>query len=212
MDREILTQYHEGLIALSACQKGEIPYRLLRGETAKAEEAVRFYGGLFGEDNFYIEIQNHNLPAEMELIPQLVDLASRNGLPLVCTNDCHYLKQEDSEAHDALLCIQTGKLVSDTDRMKYNTDQIYFKSAEEMQEIFADYPEAIDNTIRIAERCNLDIELGNLLLPAFPIPDKNKTADQYLEELSREGLNKTIFPLGRGAGPQPVRWFPTAWE
>jgi DNA polymerase-3 subunit alpha len=188
IDREILSQHHDGLIALSACQKGEIPYRLLRGEDEKALEAAQFYANLFGEDNFYIEIQNHNLPAEQELMPKLVDISRRVGLPLVCTNDCHYIKREDAEAHDALLCIQTGKLVEDTDRMKYNTDQIYFKSAEEMQGIFGDYPEAVDNTIRIAERCNLEIELGNLLLPAFPIPDANKTPDDYLEELSREGL------------------------
>lgn len=190
IDREILLQHHEGLIALSACQKGEIPYRLLRGETEKAEEAAQFYAELFGKDNFYIELQNHNLPAELELIPKLTDLASRFDLPLVCTNDCHYLKQEDSEAHDALLCIQTGKLVSDTDRMKYNTDQIYFKSAEEMQGIFAEYPAAVENTIKIAERCNLEIEMGNLLLPAFPIPDKNKTPDQYLKDLSVQGLEE----------------------
>ncbi len=190
VDRELLTQHHDGLIALTACMKGEVPYWLLRGKVEKAEEAARFYSELFGEDNFYMELQNHNLPQELELIPQMADLASRLNLPLVCTNDCHYLKQEDYEAHDALLCIQTGKLVEDTDRMRYNTDQIYFKSAEEMQEIFADYPDAVENTIKIAERCNLEIKLGDFLLPAFPIPDKTKTPDEYLEELSWEGLKK----------------------
>lgn len=190
IDREILSQYHDGLIALSACQKGEIPYRLLAGETEKAEEAARFYADLFGPDNFYIEIQNHNLPRELKLIPKLVELAAGLNLPLVCTNDCHYLKREDAEAHDALLCIQTGKLVSDTDRMKYDTDQIYFKSSEEMQEVFSEYPQAVANTIRIAEKCSLEIKLGELLLPAFPLPDETKTPDQYLEELSLEGLKK----------------------
>ena len=195
IDREILTEYHEGLIALSACQKGELPYRLSRGETDKAYEAARFYGNLFGEDGFYVEIQNHNLPRELELIPRLTELARECGLPLVCTNDCHYLKREDAEAHDALLCIQTGKMVSDTDRMKYDTDQIYFKSAEEMREAFRDFPEAIENTVRIAERCNLEIEMGRLLLPAFPIPDSAKTPDQYLEELARDGLKRNYAEI-----------------
>ncbi len=195
IDRELLAEHHEGLIALSACQKGEVAYWLARDNTAKAEEAAQFYSQTFGEDHYYIEIQDHGLEGEKKLLPLLVDLARRLNLPLVCTNDCHYLKQEDSEAHDALLCIQTGKLVTDTDRMKYETDQIYFKSPEEMQAIFADYPEAIDNTIKIAERCNLEIELGTLLLPAFPIPDKSKTPDQYLEDLCRIGLKERYLTI-----------------
>ena len=190
IDRELLTRHHDGLIALTACMKGEVPYWILRDKMDKAEEAARFYSELFGPENFYIELQNHELEPELNLIPKMADLASRLDIPLVCTNDCHYLKREDCEAHDALLCIQTGKLVSDTDRMKYNTDQIYFKSAEEMQEIFSDYPEAVENTIKIAERCNLEIKLGELLLPAFPIPEENKTPDEYLEDLSWEGLKK----------------------
>jgi len=189
IDREILKEHASGLIALSACRKGEIPYWLDRNENDRAEEAADFYAGLFPGD-FYIEIQNHGLQAELEVLPKLVALAERKNLPLVCTNDCHYLKQEDAEAHDALLCIQTGKMVSDTDRMRYETDQIYFKSPEEMRQIFADYPAALENTIRIAERCNLEIEMGKLLLPAFPIPDKDKTADEYLAELARKGLNE----------------------
>ncbi len=195
IDRELLTEHHEGLIALSACQKGEVAYWLARDNVDRAEEAARYYSQTLGKDNFYIEIQNHGLDGELKVLPMLVDLAHRMNLPLVCTNDCHYLKQEDSEAHDALLCIQTGKLVTDTDRMKYETDQIYFKSPEEMQTVFADYPEAIDNTIKIAERCNLEIELGKLLLPAFPIPDKTKTPDQYLEELCRIGLKERYLTI-----------------
>ena len=197
IDRELLTQLHDGLIGLSACQKGEVPYWLLQGHAEKAEEAVQFYRGVFGEGDFYIELQNHHLPVEQQLMPQLIDLARKFELPVVCTNDCHYLKREDAEAHDALLCIQTGKVVTDVDRMRYETDQIYFKSPEEMQELFASHPTAIENTIKIAERCNLEIELGHLLLPAFPIPDKTKTPDQYLEELSRKGLNgryQTVTP------------------
>lgn len=192
IDREILKEHYQGLVVLSACQKGEIPYWLARGEQEKAEEACRFYAELF-QDDFYIELQDHDLPMEKEAIPKLVALAQKYSLPLVATNDCHYIKRQDAEAHDALICIQTGKLVSDTDRMRYNTDQIYFKSPDEMREVFAEYPQAVENTVRIAERCNLEIELGNLLLPAFPIPDKKKEPAQYLEDLCREGL-KDRYP------------------
>jgi DNA polymerase III subunit alpha len=190
IDREILREHFQGLIALSACRKGEIPYWLGQGNYEKAEEAARFYGELFEGKDFYIEIQNHSLPFELELMPQLIDLAGRLGLPLICTNDCHYLKQEDCEAHDALLCIQTGKMVADTERMRYDTDQIYFKSADEMEELFAAYPQAVENTIRIAERCNLEIEMNRLLLPAFPIPDQTKTPDQYLTDLATVGMKE----------------------
>ncbi len=189
IDREILKEHFSGLIALSACQKGEIFYWLARGDQNRAEEAAKFYGELFDGD-FYIELQNHDLPIELETLPKLLAIAEKYSLPTVATNDCHYLKQEDAEAHDVLLCIQTGKLVSDTDRMRYTTDQIYFKSAEEMQRVFADYPAAIDNTITIAEQCNLEIEIGKLLLPAFPIPDADKSPDDYLAELAREGMKR----------------------
>lgn len=189
IDREILSEHHEGLIALSACQKGEIPYMLRDDRIDKAEDAIEYYGNLFDGD-FYIEIQNHGLDFEIESIPKLVDIAHKYDLPLICTNDCHYMHQRDAEAHDALLCIQTGKLIADTNRMKYNTDQIYFKSSEEMRELFADYPEAIENTVKVAERCNIEIETGRLLLPAYPIPDKTKTADQFLEDLARKGLSE----------------------
>ncbi len=193
IDREILTDHHDGLIALSACLKGEVPYWLSRGEEDKAIEAANFYGNLLGDEHFYIEIQDHGIDKEDYVRPKLIQLADKVGLPLVATNDCHYIRQQDAEAHDALICIQTGKLVSDTDRMKYNTDQIYVKSAEEMEELFADQPQAIENTIKIAERCNLEIELGKLLLPAFPIPDKETTPDEYLEELCRIGIGK-LYP------------------
>lgn len=187
IDREILKEHASGLVALSACRKGEVQYWLAQGRQEKAEEAAQFYSELFQND-YYIELQDHGIPFEKENIPKLVSIAEKYGLPLTATNDCHYINREDSEAHDALLCIQTGKLVSDTDRMKYETDQIYFKSAEEMQEVFSDFPAAIENTIKIAEKCNLEIETGKLLLPAFPIPEKEKSADEYLTALAKDGL------------------------
>jgi len=145
---------------------------------------------IFGEENFFLEIQNHGIEKEEFLIPMINTIHRDTGIPLVATNDCHYLHREDWEAHDALLCIQTGKLVSDEERMRYSTDQIYFKSSEEMHELFADFPEAVENTIKIAERCNLQMEMGKLYLPAFPIPNDFKDADDYLHHLAEAGLRE----------------------
>ena len=163
---------------------------MLKGQTEEAVAAAREMNEIFGQGNFFIEIQNHGLEKEQILIPKLVAIARETGIPLVATNDCHYLRQRDAEAHDALLCIQTGKFVSDTDRMRYNTDQIYFKSPEEMQQTLGDYPEALENTVRIAEMCNLEIELGKLKLPVFPIPAKFEDADSFLRHECEEALPK----------------------
>jgi DNA polymerase-3 subunit alpha len=188
IDKKLLKDHAEGLIATSACFKGEIPYLLSNNEDAEAERTAKRYADLFGKENFYIEIQDHGLPTEKLLKGKLVDLARKTGLSIVGTNDCHYLHQKDSKAHDALLCIQTGKLISDTDRMKYGTDQIYVKSAEQMKEVLAEYPEAIENTLRIGEMCNLDLELGKNHLPEFPLPDGYSDLDDYLRHLANEGL------------------------
>jgi DNA polymerase III subunit alpha len=190
MDKELLRQHSEGLIATSACLKGEINWLLLKGQTDEAVAAAREMNEIFGQGNFFIEIQNHGLEKEQILIPKLIAISRETGIPLVATNDCHYLRQKDAEAHDALLCIQTGKFVSDTDRMRYNTDQIFFKSPEEMQQTLGDYPEALENTVRIAEMCNLELELGKLKLPVFPIPTKFEDADSFLRHLCEEGLTK----------------------
>nr|MBN2278461.1 DNA polymerase III subunit alpha [candidate division Zixibacteria bacterium] len=190
IDKELLRQHAEGLIALSACLKGEVNWHLLRGDAEKAIAAARELQDIFGSENFYLEIQNHGLEKEELLLPMINTIHRETGIPLVATNDCHYLYREDWEAHDALICIQTGKLVSDEDRMRYNTDQIYFKSAEEMYEVFADYPEALENTIKIAERCNLEMEMGKLHLPAFPIPEAFANPDDYLRHLAEDGLQE----------------------
>ncbi|MDD5426190.1 MAG: DNA polymerase III subunit alpha [candidate division Zixibacteria bacterium] len=190
MDKELLKQYAEGLIATSACLKGEINWHLLRGETEQAVAVAREYNDIFGPGNFYIEIQNHGLEKEQLLIPKLEAISRETGIPLVATNDCHYLKQADAEAHDALLCIQTSKTVEDTDRMKYNTDQIYFKSPEEMNTVLGDFKEAIENTLHIAEKCNLELELGKLKLPVFPIPRNFVNPDEYLRYLCEQGLTE----------------------
>ncbi|MBK7142374.1 MAG: DNA polymerase III subunit alpha [bacterium] len=188
IDKDILKEHSEGLIATSACLAGEVNWHLQRGDTEGAVAAARFYQDLFGEGNFFIEIQNHGLEQEAIVLPKLVAISKETGIPLVATNDCHYLRQQDWQAHDALLCIQTDKKVEDTDRMRYNSDQIYFKSPEEMYERFGDFKDALENTIRIAESCNLELELGQLKLPVFPIPKPYVDPDQYLRYLCEEGL------------------------
>jgi DNA polymerase-3 subunit alpha len=189
MDKEILRQHSDGLIATSACLKGEVNWNLLNGNTDEAVEAARELQEIFGEGNFFLELQNHGLEKEQHLIPKVEAIARETGIPLVATNDCHYLRQRDAEAHDALLCIQTGKFVEDRDRMRYNTDQIYFKTPEEMEQTLGDFPEALENTIRIAEACNLELELGKLKLPVFPIPKVFADPDSYLLHLCEKALD-----------------------
>ncbi|MEE8577878.1 MAG: DNA polymerase III subunit alpha [candidate division Zixibacteria bacterium] len=189
IDKEILRQYADGLIGTSACLKGEVNYYLTRGEVDKAVAAARELGDIFGEGNFYLEIQNHGIPAEVDNLPRIDAISRETGIPLVATNDCHYLHQQDAEAHDALLCIQTGKQVTDTQRMRYSTDQIYFKSAEEMEAVLGDYKSAIENTVAISEECDVEIEMGKLLLPVFPIPKTYDNSDDFLRHLCIEGLN-----------------------
>lgn len=188
IDKELLREHSEGLIALTACMKGEVNWFLLHGAPEKAAATAREYNEIFGEGSFFLEIQNHGLEKEKLLIPMIYTIHRDTGLPLVATNDCHYLRQADWEAHDALLCIQTGKFVSDTDRMRYETDQIYFKSPEEMNQLFGEFPEALQNTIRIAEECNVQLEMGKPHLPSFPIPERFVDADSYLRHLAEEGL------------------------
>ncbi len=190
MDRELLRQHSDGLIATSACMKGEVNWNLLNGNTDRAVNTALELQDIFGEGNFYLEIQNHGLEKEQLLIPRLDSISRETGIPLVVSNDCHYLHQADAEAHDALLCIQTGKMVDDRDRMRYNSDQIYFKSPTEMEQVFGDFKEAMANTVRIAEQCNLEIKLHELKLPVFPLPTPFVDADDFLEHLCREGLPK----------------------
>ncbi|MBD3403454.1 DNA polymerase III subunit alpha [candidate division GN15 bacterium] len=190
IDKEVLRRHAEGLIGTSACLKGEVNWYLFQGKVDEAVATARELRDIFGEGNFYLEIQNHGLEAEIEKIPKMDAISRETGIPLVVTNDCHYLRQEDAEAHDALLCIQTGKQVDDEKRMRYNTDQIYFKSAEEMEQVFGDFKPAMENTLRIAEECNVEIEMGELKLPIFPIPKPFKKPDEFLRHLCEEGLKQ----------------------
>src|SRR4030066_991571 len=188
IDKKVLREHAEGLIAFSSCLSGEIPVNLLDNKEREAEEIARQFLDTFGEGNFFIELQDHNLEDEKKVKNLLVRLSQRLSIPLVATNDCHYLKKEHAQAHDALLCIQTGKSITDTDRLKFGTDQVYFKSPDEMKALFSEYPTAIENTLRIAEECNLQLEFGKLHLPHFPLPSGFGNLDEYLEYTARKGL------------------------
>ncbi|GAB4316928.1 MAG: DNA polymerase III subunit alpha [Candidatus Zixiibacteriota bacterium] len=190
IDFELLKNHAEGLVATSACAQGEVAQSILNGQPEQAERIARRYLDLFTPENFFLEIQDHGIDVEDRVRPGVVDLARRLGVGLVATNDCHYLLREHADAHDALLCIQTGKLLADENRMKYGTDQIYFKSVQEMKDLFGAWPDAIENTIRIAETCHLDLKLDELYLPEFPIPGGFEDRDAYLAHLAREGLKR----------------------
>jgi DNA polymerase III subunit alpha len=190
IDKEVLKLHAEGIIASSACLNGEVAKNILNGRHDEAEKAARDYLDIFGSENFFLELQNHGMPEEERVAAQIKALAKRLGVRLVATNDCHYMKREHAKAHDALLCIQTGKLLSDIDRMRYTTDQIYFKSPEEMIELFKETPEAIENTLRIAEACSLELELYKNKVPRFPVPEGFETLEDYLRSECEKGLNR----------------------
>ncbi|MDE7300268.1 MAG: DNA polymerase III subunit alpha, partial [Lachnospiraceae bacterium] len=187
VDHEILQEYHEGIIALSACLAGEVPSLLRRGFYEEAKEAALTLAGIFGEGNFFLELQDHGIPEQKTVNQGLLRMAEETGLPLVATNDIHYTLAEDWQAHDILLCIQTQKKVTDENRMRYEGGQYYIKSEAEMAALFPYAMQALENTHRIAERCNVEIEFGHYKLPKFDVPD-GYTAWEYLQKLCREGL------------------------
>ena len=189
VDMELLRRYHKGLIASSACLAGEIPKLLIRNMYDEAREAALRYVEIFGEGNFFLELQDHGYEDQRYVNPSILRLSKELSIPLIATNDVHYTYKEDAEAHDILLCIQTGKKVADKDRMRYPGGQFYLKSEEEMRELFKYAPEAIDNTQRIAERCNVDIEFGVTKLPHFDVPG-GYDAKSYLRELCYKGLEE----------------------
>jgi DNA polymerase-3 subunit alpha len=206
IDDELLEKYHGGLIALSACVSGEIPRLIQAGKADEAEKKARYYRDLFGKDedgepNFYLEIQDHGIPAaklrgnlsQRDINKAVVEISKRTGIPLVATNDVHYLDREDSVAHDILLCIGTGKVRTEEKRKKYHGDQFYLKSGGEMAALFPDYGEAIANTVRIASRCKTDVPDINVkelpkYLPDFEIPGGFDNTDAYIRHLVSDGL------------------------
>jgi len=186
IDKELLAQYGGGLIAMSACLKGGVPQKLLMEQPDAALAEAAELRDIFGKGNFFLELQNHGLANQQRVNPAIIEIARKTGIPLVCTNDTHYLRRDDSVAHDVLLCIGTGKLVSQQDRMRYESDQFYFKSFDEMNLLWSEIPEALQNTLRIAERCNLKIETEQAL-PPFDVPP-GFTSDSYFEKTVREGF------------------------
>jgi len=188
VDKELLHAYHEGIIALSACIAGEIPRSILRGDAARTEEILAEYVDIFGRENFFLEIQDHGLPEEKTVNRALRALAETHGVGLVATNDIHYVRAEDSEFHDILLCVQTGRTINAPDRMRFSGPDYYLKSEAEMTALFADYPGAIENTAKIAERCRVDFTFGELQLPYYPIPAHFENDDAYLRMLCEERL------------------------
>ncbi|MEE3471246.1 MAG: DNA polymerase III subunit alpha [Butyrivibrio hungatei] len=189
VDMELLEQYHEGLICLSACLAGEIPRNIIKGTPGKAKEAALRLDKIFGHGNFFLELQDHGIPAQRTVNSALLSLSQELDIPLVATNDCHYTYEDDAEAHDLLLCIQTGKKVSDEDRMRYEGGQYYVKSEEEMRALFPYAQQAIDNTAKIAERCHVEIEFGVTKLPHFEVPE-GYDSWTYLNKLCLDGLNE----------------------
>ncbi|MDR1956944.1 MAG: DNA polymerase III subunit alpha [Treponema sp.] len=190
IDEELLLRYHQGLIGLSACVAGEIPSLILDGNREAAEKRALWFRDLLGEGNFYLELQDHRLPIQQKANPGIIDLARRTGIPLVVTNDIHYLEQEDAQAQDILLCISTQKKKSDEKRMRFDSQEFYFKTAEEMAALFPEYPEAVSNTVRIAEQCETEIPSPGPLLPEVDIPAGFPDTNAYLRHLTQEGLEQ----------------------
>jgi DNA polymerase-3 subunit alpha len=190
LDKETIHKHSKGLIALSACLSGEIPRALMANDSEKAEKIVNEYREIFGKDNFFLEIEHHpNLPNHEKIQKELIKLAEKMRVPIVAAQDVHYIKAEDSEAQDILLAVQTNNKIADEERLTMKQDDFSFRSAEEMEKFFSGTPEAIENTLKIAERCNLEIELNKIQLPHFEVPE-GETPNSYLEKICKKGIEK----------------------
>jgi len=187
VDMEVLEKYSDGLIALSACLSGDIPKALLRNDYEKARKIALKYNEIFGQDNFYLELQANGIKEQNLVNQKLIKLSRETGIPVIATNDAHYLRKEDARTHEILLCIQTGKSINDEDRMTFSTDEVYLKSAEEMRQLFRNIPEAVENTLKVAERCNVELDFSQRHLPEFKAPE-GKDPYEYLKELCMDGL------------------------
>jgi DNA polymerase-3 subunit alpha len=200
IDRDLLRECATGLIALSACLHGDIPRRIMEGRLEQADQAARFYRDVFGENRFFLEIQNNGIEQQERVNAALIEMSRRLSIPLVASNDCHYLSREDVRAHDVLLCIQTGKTIHDSERLKFRTDQLYFKPPSEMQAYFKDTPEAIANTAEIARRCRLEFDFKTFHFPRFD-PQGVETAEEMFERQTRAGFVRVMTRI-RTKNPQ----------
>ena len=199
IDKELLAEHHAGLIGLSACLKGEVASSLASGRADAAAKVVGEYADIFGKNNFFLEIQDHRLPDQRRVNRHLPGLAAKAGIPLVATNDVHYLKAEHAPAHEVLLAMQTQTVLSDPKRMRYQTNEFYMKNREEMEALFGEIPEVLDRTLDIAERCNVEIEFGRPHFPTFDVPE-GMTQREYLVDLCREGLQR-LYGISDPAHP-----------
>ena len=189
IDLEVLEKYHEGLICCSACLAGSVPTAILKQDMEEAERIAMWHKNLFGED-YYLEIQSNHLKDQALVNQKIVELSRKLDIPIVATNDAHYLKKEDAYNHEILLCIQTGKRMSDSDRMRFETDDFYIKSPKEMEEFFPNLPEALENTVKIAEKCNVEFEFGHTILPNYEVPKEYKTHYDYFKKLCDDGIKR----------------------
>ncbi len=194
VDRELLQQHSAGLVALSACLKGSVAWNLSQGHYSQARKEAGELAEIFGNRNFYLELQDHGIEEQKKVNSDILRLARELTLPLVATNDCHYLSQEDSFAHDVLLCIQTGKTVQDTQRLRYRTDQFFFKTAEEMKSLFGHLPESLSNTLEIAEKCTFGLGKTEIVFPEFKVPP-GYSLDSYFEKIVRDGFQERLSYL-----------------
>jgi DNA polymerase-3 subunit alpha len=190
LDKELLRGHSEGLIALSACLAGEIPKLIARGDYEAAKAAALDLAEIFGPECFYLELQDHGLPEQRQVNNGILRLHRETGLPLVLTNDAHYIEKSDAYYQDVLLCIQTQNTVDEPDRLKFETDEFYLKSEDEMRALFPNYPEAADNTVKIADMCQMDFSFGTYHLPEFQLPPDQSNARAYLRALCETGLKK----------------------
>ncbi len=200
VDKELLAKHSEGLIATSACLHGEVADWILKGDLERAKASARQYREIFGEGNYYLEMMENGIPEQSLVNEKLMEISKELSIPLVATNDCHYLERTDSEAHEVLLCIQTGKTMDDTGRMRFATDAFYLKSPDEMKQLFAYCPEAIENTVAIAEKCNLKLDFNQVFLPHFEI-GQGRSLDEHLQEMAKAGLEKLMPKILQGKDP-----------
>lgn len=187
IDKEVLEKYHEGLICSSACLAGEVASEIVKGDMEAAKKSALWFKSVFGED-YYLEIQNNGIKEQVLVNQKLIQLSKELDIPLLATNDSHYLKKEDAYNHEVLLCIQTGKRMSDEDRMRFETDELYIKSPEEMMDYFKAVPDAIENTVKVAEKCNVEFEFGHTILPNYDVPEEFATHYDYLKKLTDDGI------------------------
>ena len=187
IDKEVLEKYHEGLICSSACLAGEVASEIVKGDMEAAKKSALWFKSIFGED-YYLEIQNNGIKDQVLVNQKLIQLSRELDIPLLATNDSHYLKKEDAYNHEVLLCIQTGKRMSDEDRMRFETDELYIKSPEEMMDYFKAVPDAIENTVKVAEKCNVEFEFGHTILPNYDVPEEFATHYDYLKKLTDDGI------------------------